>query len=113
MIQNRTDKEVVVRSFSPALAATAETVLPFAGPEPPASYLISFVSDSGLVHTRYQYDRKKDLMTISTDRSGKIQVLAAMKAIPQSFVYAVFSANRSKLLICNFYYHRKTNTVER
>lgn len=113
VIQNRTDKEVVVRSFSPALAATAETVLPFAGPEPPASYLISFISDSGLVHTRYQYDRKKDLMTISTDRSGKIQVLAAMKAIPQSFVYAVFSANRSKLLICNFYYHRKTNTVER
>ncbi|MBN8688163.1 MAG: hypothetical protein J0M10_14150 [Chitinophagales bacterium] len=113
VIQSRAGKEVVVRRFSPSLAVTTETVQTFASPETPASYLISFVSDSGLVHTLYQYDRKKDLMTISTDWAGRIQVLAAMKAIPQSFVYAIFSADRSKLLVCNFYYHRKTNMVER
>lgn len=113
VIQSRAGKEVVLRRFSPSLAVTTETVQTFASPETTASYLISFVSDSGIVHTLYQYDRKKDLMTISTDRAGRIQVLATMKAIPQSFVYAIFSADRSKLLVCNFYYHNKTNMVER
>lgn len=113
VIQNRSNKEVVSRSFTPALTVAKETSTTYVSTGEPASYLISFISDSGLAHIRYQYDKKKDQIAISGERPGKIQLLATMKANLQSFIYAVYSGDRSKLLICNFYFRRKEAKVER
>jgi hypothetical protein len=108
-VQNRENKDVVLRSFTPALRLNNETIWSVASGGPPANYLLSFISDTGLVHIMYQYDRKKDSLIISTSSNS----ISSMKAGSTRFVQAFYSADRSKLLICNSYYHRKTRNTDR
>lgn len=108
-VQHRGKNDPVLRSFTPGLKLKEETILSFSGDEDPDNYLLSFVSDTGLVHVSYLHDKKRDSMFILT---GGIRFFS-MKAGSTSFVQAFYSADRSKLLICNFYYHRKTRNADR
>lgn len=108
-VQHRGKNDAVLRSFTHGLKLKDETILSFANVEAPANYLLSFISDTGLVHVSYMHDKKKDSLFILT---GGIRFFS-MKAGSTSFVQAFYSADRSKLLICNFYYHRKSRNADR
>lgn len=107
--QSRGNKEAVVRSFSQGLLVKEERILSFATGENPANYLLSFISDTGLVHVSYLHDKRKDSMFIYNGS----RCISSMKASSTSFVQAFYSADRSKLLICNFYIHRKSKNADR
>lgn len=109
VLQSKGNKEVVVRQFSPGLRLNDERMMSFGTSDHPAQFLLSFVSDTGLVHFQYLFDNKKDSVILSM---GSIAV-SSMKAGPTSFVQAFYSSDRSKLLVCNFYFHRKTKIVDR
>jgi hypothetical protein len=107
--QNKENKEVVVRDFTPGMKLRKQSSLSYGGNDNPGHFLISFISDTGLVHISYLQDKKKDSIFIL--KGGR--TISSMKAGSTSFVQAFYSADRSKLLICNFYLHRKTKIADR
>lgn len=108
-IQNHGNKEVMVRHFGPGLKESRDRRIQFGTSDNPGIFLTSFVADTGLVNIQCVFDKKKDSLIISTASS----TLSSMKAGSTSFAQAFYAEDRSKLLICNFYYNRKTKHTER
>lgn len=119
-VQSKDNKIAYTRRYNSKLQLLNETINEFLTTTEPYSYLISFVSDSHLVHIKYFFSKKEDVFKLvkTTEAFGLNGIsddsaLLNMKANRYSFIEGYYSSDRSKLLLCNYYSNVKTITEYR
>lgn len=118
-VQKKNNKTVYIRSYKPGLDLKNETTVAFDNAASPSSHLLSFVSGTGLTHLQYFFSKKDDQFRVSTsswdpalNHPAGLADLLTMKANSYTMLQAYFSGDRSKLLLHNSYFQRKTAMID-